>query len=329
MLRLFRCFLIIVFLSLHTVPLNAQFSLNIYSDKEEYSYGEPITIYSRLKNESDSTHEIWFGCYQSMQAEFYLDDFSSLNNTAGLTLMEQVIFHPGTERIYKWIISPERYGFPNFSGSHKLVGIHTSFPNLVDSSFFYAPKYYGGFIDVDYYTINRNSVDSILSANNFLVIDSSSYSFNASSYAKLNIAGHSLDSTISALLETGLFKEINPDHFTMYESAYITAINESDSQNEIDISNPYPNPFNPSTKIRYSLPVSGNVDFKVYDVKGELIQTIKIRGQNSGSYDLTWNGKNENGISVPSGVYIYQLIISPDNPELYKRIKSGKMLLLK
>ncbi len=307
----------------------AQFSLNIYPDKEEYSYGETIIIHSRLKNISDSTITVRFGCQSSMQAEFFLDDFSSFHNTVGLATQEEIIFHPGTERIYKWIIDPHRYGLPKFSGSHKLVGYHTHFYGLTDSVFFNAPKYYGGYINIDYNTVNKPVVDSIITVNNFTVLDSASYSFNSSSYAKLDIAGHSLDSTITALLESGLFNSVEPDLFTEYESAYITSVDQENIREDIEISNAYPNPFNPSTHINYSIPLRSNVEFSVYNIQGELVEKVVLGNQNSGSHEIVWNGKNQFGQQVTSGVYLYRIIISHSEKTSDKRIKSGKLLLLK
>jgi len=64
----------------------------------------------------------------------------------------------------------------------------------------------------------------------------------------------------------------------------------------------YPNPFNPSTKIKYSVPQSSNVVIKVYDILGNEIETLVNEEKSAGSYELTWNAK---GLS--SGVYFYQL----------------------
>ncbi len=85
---------------------------------------------------------------------------------------------------------------------------------------------------------------------------------------------------------------------------------------ELDIVNPedyvleqnYPNPFNPSTTVRFSLPVDKKISLKIYDVLGNLVSTL-IDGQDfvSGSYEAVWNGKNNFGTSVASGMYIAEL----------------------
>jgi hypothetical protein len=68
----------------------------------------------------------------------------------------------------------------------------------------------------------------------------------------------------------------------------------------------YPNPFNPETTIRYSLPAdqsSYHVIIKIYDVLGQLAKILKDEQQRPGLYHLIWNGRNAAGQAVPSGVY--------------------------
>ncbi len=70
----------------------------------------------------------------------------------------------------------------------------------------------------------------------------------------------------------------------------------------------HPNPFNPTTVIRYALPESAPASLKVYDVAGRLVRTIfgsvKVP---AGAYEVEWDGKDDNGNSVSSGVYFCRL----------------------
>jgi hypothetical protein len=84
----------------------------------------------------------------------------------------------------------------------------------------------------------------------------------------------------------------------------------------------YPNPFNPTTKIRFSNDRSSNVKVTVYSLKGEKIATIMKQQVNAGTYDVSWNGKSTNGKVVPSGMYLYD--VESDGRRL-----QGKMLFLK
>ena len=69
----------------------------------------------------------------------------------------------------------------------------------------------------------------------------------------------------------------------------------------------YPNPFNPSTSIEFSLPARERVSLKVFDVSGRLVRTLVDGPLSDGSHRYTWDGRNQRGSSVASGVYFYAL----------------------
>jgi hypothetical protein len=70
----------------------------------------------------------------------------------------------------------------------------------------------------------------------------------------------------------------------------------------------FPNPFNPTSKIRFSLPYAADVSLHVYDVKGRLVRTL-LAGQRipMGVHDIVWDATNDRGETVSSGVYFYRL----------------------
>jgi len=74
----------------------------------------------------------------------------------------------------------------------------------------------------------------------------------------------------------------------------------------------YPNPFNPSTTIAYSLPNDGVIELKVFNTKGQLVKTLEEGEQTAGSYETVWSGKDQNGKRVSSGVYFYKLSTKGD-----------------
>jgi len=70
----------------------------------------------------------------------------------------------------------------------------------------------------------------------------------------------------------------------------------------------YPNPFNPTTTIRYALPVASDVTLTIYDTLGRRIRTlVAATAQAAGYHTAQWDGRNAAGLSVASGVYLYQL----------------------
>ena len=84
----------------------------------------------------------------------------------------------------------------------------------------------------------------------------------------------------------------------------------------------YPNPFNPETKISYQLPENGKVELTVYNLKGQKVKTLVNETLESGNHTVIWNGTDNNGKSVSSGIYFYKL--KTDNHE-----ETKKMILMK
>jgi hypothetical protein len=68
-----------------------------------------------------------------------------------------------------------------------------------------------------------------------------------------------------------------------------------------------PNPFNPTTTIRFTLPEAGQVRVAVYDVRGALTRTLVDQAFLSGSHSVVWDGKDWLGRNAASGVYVYRL----------------------
>ncbi len=69
----------------------------------------------------------------------------------------------------------------------------------------------------------------------------------------------------------------------------------------------YPNPFNPSTRIDYEVDKQGYVELVVFDLLGRRIRTLVAAEQQSGQHHVLWDGTNDRGETVSSGVYLYQL----------------------
>ena len=90
----------------------------------------------------------------------------------------------------------------------------------------------------------------------------------------------------------------------------------------------YPNPFNPTTTIRFNLPTRANVSLSIYNVLGQKVITLTQGELSAGYFSVEWNGRNEVGAQVASGLYFYRIEAKPkDGAETFVQIK--KMLLLK
>ncbi|MCB0304982.1 MAG: T9SS type A sorting domain-containing protein [Calditrichaeota bacterium] len=84
----------------------------------------------------------------------------------------------------------------------------------------------------------------------------------------------------------------------------------------------YPNPFNPTTQIRFALPQAENVSLRIYDVAGQLIKTLISGNMDAGYYNIQWDGSNQYGSKVASGIYLYRITAG-------SFVQTKKMILMK
>ena len=84
----------------------------------------------------------------------------------------------------------------------------------------------------------------------------------------------------------------------------------------------YPNPFNPVTNIRYDIPENAHVRMVIYDILGRHVRTLVNRDHDPGFYDVLWDGRNDLGEQISSGVYFYQIKAGNFN-------KNAKMIVVK
>ena len=112
------------------------------------------------------------------------------------------------------------------------------------------------------------------------------------------------------------------DSHWSYMGALSTVSDNNITVDKFALKGNYPNPFNPTTKIRFTNDRSSNVKVTVYALNGEKVATIMNKQVNAGAYDVSWNGKSSNGTIVPTGMYLYD--IESDGRRL-----QGKMLFLK
>lgn len=89
----------------------------------------------------------------------------------------------------------------------------------------------------------------------------------------------------------------------------------------------YPNPFNPSTRIDYEVPSRAHVRLAVYDILGQLVRTLVNSDQSNGRFSAVWDGTNERGTQLASGMYIYRLEAADGSGR--STVLSRKMLFLK
>ena len=91
----------------------------------------------------------------------------------------------------------------------------------------------------------------------------------------------------------------------------------------------YPNPFNPSTAIKFYIPNISDVSIKIYDMLGKEIAALVNNQTGAGYHIIYWNGKNKNGTQAASGIYLYRLTAVSSTGSETVFVQTKKMNLLK
>jgi len=102
-----------------------------------------------------------------------------------------------------------------------------------------------------------------------------------------------------AMLKASIQYLLNPTGVVLDEVAMVP--------DQFELEQNFPNPFNPTTTIRYRLPEAGDVRLAVFSVTGEEIKTLVDQRQSAGTYNLTWDATDNYGNKLSSGVYFYRI----------------------
>lgn len=165
------------------------------------------------------------------------------------------------------------------------------------------------YLNIIYNTENLKSIDT---GNTWFKLDSINNSWN--------------DIDINNSLFPTLFATSGTYGLHIYND-FTSALDEVVHNNQIFALHAYPNPFNSSTNIQFSIPESQEITLKVFDILGREVKTLtQDKYFLPGSYKNYWNGTNEEGNSVSSGIYICQIISNINNSI---KVTSLKLMLLK
>ena len=96
----------------------------------------------------------------------------------------------------------------------------------------------------------------------------------------------------------------------------------------LEIKQSYPNPFTAFTTIEYDVPSDQNVVIRIFNIRGQIVKTLVDEDKSPGYYSVIWDGTNDNGDEVSSGVYFCQMY-TPKNPNGGQFIKAKKMVKIR
>ena len=97
--------------------------------------------------------------------------------------------------------------------------------------------------------------------------------------------------------------------FWLLRLGLVTNINNNSISYDNILINNFPNPFNPSTSIEFSINNNSHIELSIYNIKGQKIKTLAQNEFTKGSHSIIWNGDNESEDPVSSGLYLYKLKI--------------------
>ena len=94
-----------------------------------------------------------------------------------------------------------------------------------------------------------------------------------------------------------------------YAASFVTGVKEANSlPRELVLYQNFPNPFNPSTQIKFSLPAAAPARLAIFDMLGREVRVLHDGSLDAGVHQVTWDGRSSIGIPVPSGVYFCRLV---------------------
>ena len=163
-------------------------------------------------------------------------------------------------------------------------------------------------------------VDGYIGAIKMVVAHKEDFDINLTSEAFLS--NFNTKDKITSIIVVAPQNDVLFDYKGTFEIIDVQAANSHSFVNVVlplktSLDNAYPNPFNPSTNIRYKLAINQDVKVSIYNIAGQHIETLVDNFQNAGNYELNWDAS-----MYPSGMYILYLNTSLD-------IFSQKIMLIK
>ena len=113
------------------------------------------------------------------------------------------------------------------------------------------------------------------------------------------------------------------------QSGVTSVENETPVPLRFELHQNFPNPFNPSTTIMFEVPWQSRVTIAVYNLLGQRVATLVNDEKPSGRYSLMWNGRNDDGAPVATGIYFYRIHAESLSGQKQTFVETRKMILVK
>ena len=222
-----------------------------------------------------------------------------------------------------WATSTELFGLGYLDGSEEWVG------EVIQLN-----EYSGQVIELGFHSNDNGQWASGVAIDNLSIgVTPSWISSNSMGYAEY-LQSETIDFTIDTEgMDLGIYhrsivvenvqtleKDTVDLHLTLGESTVL--VDEEMLPNDFNLFQNHPNPFNPQTTIRFTIPSTQNASIAIYDMMGRTIRKVNMDGLLPGIHQFKWDGKNQRGSSVSAGIYLYKL-------STINFLMTRKMILLK
>ena len=180
--------------------------------------------------------------------------------------------------------------------------------------------------------LGNNGMDIVLNPLNPEVLYAGTYGHGVYYSTNAGTSWTAMNQGLDTLWLTSL--AITTDEKTIFAGTYdgiyrydfspinIYSYHRNHKTSKFEMCSNYPNPFNTSTIITYTLPNSGKVTLEIFDITGRKVKSLVQLFQQAGAYRIAWDGRNDVDIPVSNGIYLYRLQVN-------NRIVIRKMLLAK
>jgi len=121
-------------------------------------------------------------------------------------------------------------------------------------------------------------------------------------------ATHSLTQKEGVLHSLIATNEESESYLYYYGPSSVVSSDEAvQKPNGFILSEPFPNPFNGQVQIKLEIPIQLDLQINIYDIHGRIVYSQQLHGQKPGTLDLSWSGNSNSGLTVSSGLYLFQV----------------------
>jgi hypothetical protein len=287
----------------------SQLTINISTNKDIYEYGEAIILTGILTNNADSSITV-IGNYQGFFFPLYFNDI-----VLQMTHIPNEIsyeFPPRSSYTSVYTLDPIRLGLPNKDDLQHIScqfrwrlipGIESI--SIMDTVTISAPAFEGGQLLIAYsIDTPASDIEALRDSMNATVLLSDTLTFINTISELWQTTGFIIDSLIAHYQNDPRLLSLYADREIYLDSLFVTNVKDHTLYpTDYTLHHNFPNPFNPTTTIRYDLPRRAYVSLTIYNILGQKVESLVNREQEIGKYEVVWNAAR-----MPGGVYYYQLI---------------------